>query len=56
MMVTDTPQGFGSFSLRTRDLKIMILYPAKACSQIIAALLSTGSVDFGRSNKVRLDI
>ena len=55
-MVTDTPQGFGSFSLRTRDLKIMILYPAKACSQIIAALLSTGSEDFGRSNKVRLDI
>lgn len=55
-MVTDTPQGFGSFSLRTRDLKIMILSPAKACSQIVAALLSTGSEYSGRANKVRLDI
>lgn len=55
-MVTDTPQGFGSFSLRTKDLKIMILSPAKSCSQITAALLSTGSEDFGRSNKVSLDI
>lgn len=50
-MVTDTPQGLGSFLLRTKDLKIMILSPAKSCSHVTAALLSTRSEDFGRSNK-----
>lgn len=56
MMVIDTPQGLGSFSLRNKDLKIMILFPAKSCSHITAALLSTRSEDFGRSNEVSLDI
>lgn len=55
-MVMDTPQGLGSFSLRTKVLKIMMLSAAKSCSHITAALLSTRSEDFGRSNKVSLDI